>query len=277
MPPLGRRKHEAQLNRLTLFAKGNVDLRDTLHSLRIGDELVWNGIGEVVRARHAGWSVRVRHETMTRPDALLAATGVVPPELAERKLDLGAYPAASQFSTAFFDTDSDALVLSMQPSVKTSLWRRRSDGWMFMPEGWEGWSDPDRAWLHGNFDNLGPLDADQALADLARVVARRRETSDAPLLIYNLPAVLPGEHLHVYAGLEDILSTRIRRFNLGLIELSQATGISVIDVDGVLARAGADGLMYDPMHLNAEGCRLVTEEVARVLEDLGLFEGQTAA
>ena len=265
------------MKRLTVFAKGNLDLRDTLHALRIGGEVVWNGIGEVLRARHPGWSVRVRHETLTRPDALLAATGVVPPELADRNLALGAYPAGSQFSTAFLEADCDAFVLSIQPSVKMSLWRRRGEGWMFMPECWHLWSEADQAWLHENFDDLGPVGVEQAMRDLAEVVARRRETSAAPILIYNLCAALPGEHLHVHAGMEDILSTRLRRFNLGLVELSQATGISVIDVDAALSRAGADRLRYDPMHLNAEGCRLVTEEVADVLEDLGLFEGDPAA
>ncbi len=269
--------HEAQLKRLTLFAKGNLDLRDTLHALRIGGDVVWNGIGEVVRAQRPGWSIRVRHETMTRPDALLAATGVVPAELAQRDVALGAYPAESQFSTAFFDANCDAFVLSIQPSVKMSLWRRRDEGWAFMPESWQLWAKADQAWLHDNFDDLGPVGVDQAMADLAEVVARRRQTSAAPILIYNLCSVLPGEHLHVHAGLEDILSTRIRRFNLALVELSQATGISVIDVDAVLSRAGADRLRYDPMHLNAEGCRLVGEEVARVLEDLGLFEEDAPA
>jgi hypothetical protein len=265
------------LKRLTVFAKGNLDLRDTLHALRIGGDVVWNGIGEVVRARHAGWSVRVRHETLTRPDALLAATGAVPLELAERDLDLGAFPPESQFSTAFFDADCHAFVLSIQPSVTMSLWRRRGEGWMFMPEGWNMWAKADQAWLRENFDDLGPIGVEQALRDLADVVARRRRTSPAPILIYNLCAALPGEHLHVHAGMEDILSTRLRRFNLGLIELSQATGISVIDVDALLSRAGADRLRYDSMHLNAQGCRLVAEEVAEVLGDLGLFEEDTAA
>jgi hypothetical protein len=71
--------------------------------------------------------------------------------------------------------------------------------------------------------------------------------------------------------MEDALSTRIRRLNLGLIELSQDTGISVIDVDSVVARAGADHVKLDAVHLTAEGCRLVAEEVVRVLDDLGCF------
>jgi hypothetical protein len=43
----------------------------------------------------------------------------------------------------------------------------------------------------------------------------------------------------------------------------------VVDVDTVLARAGADRLKYDVAHLNAEGCRVVAGEVVRILEDIG--------
>jgi hypothetical protein len=36
-------------------------------------------------------------------------------------------------------------------------------------------------------------------------------------------------------------------------------------------------LKLDALHLTAEGCRLVADEVVRVLEDLGLFQAARAA
>jgi hypothetical protein len=74
----------------------------------------------------------------------------------------------------------------------------------------------------------------------------------------------------------EIFSTRIRRFNLGLVELSQQTGISVIDVDTIVARGGADLMKYDAVHLTGEGCRAVAEEVVRVIEDLGCLTAAEA-
>jgi hypothetical protein len=68
------------LERLTLFAKGNVDVYDSLHSCRIGGEIRWNGINEVVRGR-ADVLIRLWHETWTRSDAVLGATGTVPAEM----------------------------------------------------------------------------------------------------------------------------------------------------------------------------------------------------
>jgi hypothetical protein len=78
------------VNRLTLFAKGNLDLRDSLHSLRLGETLAWNGVNEIVRERHPDWTIRLRHETWARSDALLEAAGVAPDELAARNLSLEA-------------------------------------------------------------------------------------------------------------------------------------------------------------------------------------------
>ena len=89
--------------------------------------------------------------------------------------------------------------------------------------------------------------------------------------------MVPGERIHSHEGLDELFSTRIRRFNLGLIRLSQETGISIIDVDGLLARAGAEQLKLDTIHLTGEGSRLVAEEVVRVLDDLGCLPPSEAS
>ena len=142
----------------------------------------------------------------------------------------------------------------------------------FCPPGWTGWPQADRDWIRADFDSAPALDLVRSMDNFVRIVERIRARTEAPILIYNVSSAVPGEQIHDYRGLEDSFSARIRQFNLGLIELSQKTGISVIDVDAILARAGADRLKLDAVHLNAEGCRLVAAEVVRVLEDLGLFQ-----
>ncbi len=262
----------AGLSRLTLFAKGNLDVRDTLHSLRLGRTLGWNGVNEIVRERHPGWTVRLRHETWSRSDALLEATGAVPAELAARELPLSSHPAASQFSTALFETNADAVVLSIQPDLMISLVRNRRHGYLLLPSGWPDWPDQDQAWIRDDFASDPALSAAASMENFTRIIKRIRAHTQAPILVYNVSSAVPGDQVHAHLGMEDSFSTRIRQFNLGLIELSQKTGISVIDVDAILARAGADRLKLDALHLNAEGCRLVAAEVVRVLEDLGLFQ-----
>jgi hypothetical protein len=127
------------LGRVTIFAKGNSDVRDSLHSLRTGGKLLWNGINEIVRARFPGTLVRLRHETCTGSEALAAANGTVPAEVAARSLPLAPFPATAQFSSALFTTEVDATVLSIQPDLAVALVRHRRDGYLLHPCRWKTW------------------------------------------------------------------------------------------------------------------------------------------
>ena len=258
----------AGLRRLNLFLKGNTDLRDTLHSCRVNGVLAWNGLNDLMRQQHPGLSLRLRHETWSRSDALLASDGTVPAALAGRNLPLGALTPAMQFSRALFETPVDAVILSLQPDIATNLVRHRQEGWLFQAAHAESWPAEDQAWLRAAFEPLPMLDVATAMANLERIVAACQAQAEVPVLVYNLSAAVPGELVHCHLGLEDSQATRIRRFNLGLVELSQRTGISVVDVDALVARHGADRLLLDSFHLTPEGCRLVAGEVARVLEDV---------
>jgi hypothetical protein len=258
------------VKRVVLFAKGNVDVHDSLHSCRIGGEVQWNGINELVR-HQADVSIRLRHETWTRSDAILETTGNIPAAIAERSLSLGTYPSSMQFSAALFNTDADAIILSILGDTATSMYRHCEDNFLFYPANAESWAPEDRQWLKGKFRRTALLDAAQAIKNISAIVERIRARSDVPILVYNVSPVIPGEIVHNYQGLDETYSTRCRQFNFELIKLSEETGISIVDVDNVIARAGADKLKLDAMHLNPEGYRLVAQEVARILCDLGVL------
>lgn len=263
--------------RLTIMAKGNADVCNSLHALRENGSVAWNGINPILRERHPGWTARVIHETMTRSDALLASPGAVPPALVRRGLPLGPFPVASQFPTRLFEGGADVIVLSVQADVMNRLVRHQGDGHYLYPYEAEAWTPEDRRWLVDEYRPEPPLDPSQSMANLAGIVARIRESGDPLILVYNLSPIVPWEHLHCYQGLQETLAERVRRFNLALIQLSRQTGISIVDVEAVVARAGADRLKLDLVTLNAEGCRLVAEEVLRILEDLGCFALAEAA
>jgi hypothetical protein len=265
------------LDRVTIFAKGNLDVRDTLHALRVGGELRWNGVNEILRLSHPSTVVRVRHETLARSDLLVGANGEVPAALAGRALELGPYPLASQYGATLFDTPADAYVLSIQSDIATQLWRHRRDGFLFLAYEWGTWSEGDRRWLHDAFERTGAIEVDASMRNFAAIVERLRTASDAPILVYNVSSVVPGDSVHSHQGLGETLATRIRRFNVALADLSERTGISIVDVDAIVARAGADRLKLDAFHLNADGCRLVAQEVVRILEDLGALVPHEAA
>lgn len=258
------------MGRINLFAKGNVDVHDSLHSCRIGGEVRWNGINEVLRAKCKGGLARLRHETATGALALAAAGGVPPQALTSRDGLLGAYPAASQFSAAIFDSQSDAIILSILPDVVTQLFRHRTEGYLFYVPDISIWPPAERTWLRKHFEPLGKRAPEKVMTDLEHVIDRVRQNSDAPVLIYNLSPIDPAERIHCYSGLEDALSLRIREFNTGLSRLSARTGVSIVDVDSLLAREGATRMKLDAVHLTPEAYGRVAEEVVRILDDLGV-------
>lgn len=256
------------VRRLTIFLKGNADVRDTLHSCRHGNEIVWNGLNHLMRQRHPELSIRVRHETFPRSDVTLAATDTVPTELAVRNPPLGAMTATMQFSRAVFTTPVDAVVISLQPDISNIVVRHKAEGWLLLPNGSETWPARERQWLVEAFERLPYIDVETSINNIERIANYCRAERDIPVLIYNLCSAIPGTHLHCHAGCEDILPTRIRRFNLALVELSQRTGVSVIDVDAILSRHGAERLLLDAFHFTPEACQLVADEVANVLDEV---------
>ncbi len=262
-----------RMARLKLFVKGNVDVHDCLHSCRVGGKVVWNGLNDVVRPRYPGVSIQARHEISAGFIAILEANGVIPDEVAERAHLQGRHWNAGLYSEAIYAAAADAIVLSIQPDLQAPLYRHRRLGYLFYADEPSRWPGPHRRWLAEAFTPLGPPDVTRSVSAFERLHERLRRHTEAPILVFNISTAVPGDRLHCFQGFEDILSTQIRRYNLALIELSARLGISVIDVDGVLARAGAERLQVDATHLTPEGYRLVAEEVVRVLADLDLLPG----
>lgn len=258
------------MTRLTIFAKGNLDVRDSLHLMKVGDAIAWNGINTVLREQVPGCTARVRHETWTHSAILLASQGQVPAELAANAPDLGSQSLASQFSQAVFDAPADAVILSVQPDIYIRPLRHIREGYCFFPGDLSAWSPEAMVWLRQNFEAEPLSDVSQSMANFAAIIERIRQTRDVPILIYNLSSLVPGETLHSYIGLDETSSTRIRRFNLGLIELSAQTGISIVDVDRIVAAGGADRMKFDTTHLTPAGCEAVCREVVTILQDYGV-------
>jgi hypothetical protein len=259
------------MRRLKIFAKGNVDVVETLHDCRLGGRLVWNGINQVLRERNMKAVVRLRHETST------GARGLTHPPSVDESIGAQAgalepYPLAMQASSEVFETDADVIVLSILPDVAMRHYRSvESGGYLFV-------NHPNlldqaaAASLGRTHVHAGLPTAEETFAGLQGVISRIKAHTQAPILIYNLSPVAPGPVTHCFLGLEDSIGTRIRRFNLMLVELSERTGVSIVDVDSVVAKAGADRAKLDIGHLTGDGARLVAEEVVRVLGEYGLFD-----
>jgi hypothetical protein len=260
---------------LKIFAKGNVDVRDSLMWSRVNGVLQWNGINEVLRQRHPDVLAKVRHETCTRLD-LIPIPGEepaheVPPGIVAR-LPSGFHPISRQQRTAMFDAAVDVVVLSLQSAVTNALVRHRTDGWLLLPDEIETWDADARKFLECECEFAGLADQNRVMDRLAKLVSTIEEQLGAQVLIYNISSVTPGERTHCWVGAEDALTLRVRRFNIALAELSAQLGFSIVDVDRVVACAGADRIKVDLFHLTAEGWRLLAEEVVHILEERGCLE-----
>jgi len=264
------------VQRLTIFAKGNADVRDSLLALIEDGVARWNGINVALATRQPGWRARVIHEVSARSDVLASADGAVPAGSATFASSLGAFAAERQCSPRLYAGEADVVVLSIQADVMNRLAVHRGDGRALYPHDLDNWPTEHRARFVRDYADAPPLDSDAAMQALARVVARLHEAGDPAILIYNMSPIVPWERIHCYAGVPETLAIRIRRFNLALVELSRLTGVSIVDVDAVVARGGADRLKLDAVSLTAEGCRLVAEEVVRILVALGRLPEATA-
>ena len=271
-PPTARRM-------LRIFAKGNVDVRDSLLWSRVNGVLEWNGVNEVLRARHPGTLARIRHETCTRLD-LIPLPGEVPlrepPAQVAQRLPSGSHPIDRQQRTALFDGPSDVVIFSLQSAVTNALVRHRRDGWLLLPDKMETWAPEPRAFVESECEYAGLADLDVTLQRLEQLILAVEEKLGAQVLVYNLSPVTPAENPHCWLGSEDSLALRVQRFNLRLAELSARLGFSIVDVDRLVACAGADRLKIDLFHLTAEGWRMLAEEVVRILEERGCLDGGAA-
>jgi hypothetical protein len=260
---------------LRIFAKGNVDVRDSLMWSRVNGVLEWNGINEIIRSRFPGVLARIKHETCTRADLIPLPGEVSPlaaPEDVVRRLPTGAHPIDKQQLTTMFDEPTDVVVLSLQSIATNALVRHRRDGWLLLPDDFESWDAESRSYLENECEYAGLAPIEAALDRLEQLIIAIEEKLGAQVLVYNLSPVTPGERTHCWIGAEDSLGLRVKRLNLGLAELSARMGFSIVDVDRIVACAGADRLKIDLFHLNAEGWRLVAEEVVRILEERGSFD-----
>jgi hypothetical protein len=255
-----------------MFARGNVDVHDTIVASRTGEHLTWNGINELLRP--LGVVARVVHETAVRSDVLATLPQPIPVELAEREpqLALGAFPLASQFATRLYDGGHDVIVLSIVQDAMTGLVRHRRAGWSFFPGRVDAWPADARRWARSELEPIPPLTAEQAGRALDRVIARIRVGTAAPIVVFNASTYVPGDTIHCHAGLDDALAVRLAQFDVMLAEVSRRTAISIVDVDRVIAGAGAATHKLDALHYTAEGYELICRELTRVLADLGVLD-----
>ncbi|HSF87484.1 MAG TPA: hypothetical protein VLG28_17735 [Acidimicrobiia bacterium] len=119
-----------------------------------------------------------------------------------------------------------------------------------------------------------PEEAVQAVrADLVAIVDMVKASVGAHILVANASTVDPDDATHNYHGISpDPLPLQAHRLAHMLVKVSHEEGISIIDVDRLIAEIGADGNVQAAMSYSPRACGVIAGEIVRVLEDYGFFD-----
>ena len=82
-----------------------------------------------------------------------------------------------------------------------------------------------------------------------------------------------GAHQPItYAGNEDDYRLRAHRFDAAQIRISMALGVSVVDVDRVIANESGKTNVLAPLEYSPEAQAAIADEMAFIFDDIGFFE-----
>ncbi len=254
--------------RLRAFLKGNADLTDSLAP----------GLGDLVREKHGDVrDVEIVHEPCPRSDLFLQRLlgPPFPEELREQGLDRVPF-VTTQFAEPRFPEEMEAVGLSVEPDVAHLAWKHREHGYRFCPPpGWEQeWSPRQKLWLQERFSPLGRVEVDAFKENLTKLIRTVKERWGAHVVVLNGSTLDPGDRTYNYREIRETLALRIHKFNRALMEISVLEGISIVDVDRLIAELGGGRHVLQPLRYSADAHAAICREFLRILEDIGFFENR---
>lgn len=109
--------------------------------------------------------------------------------------------------------------------------------------------------------------------DLRAIVNEIKTKVQAHILISSLSTLDPSDPMYTLHGQsEEPFTLRAQRLNLMLVGVSHQEGISIIDVDRIIAEVGGSESVTGPGRYNASGAAAVLNEIVRILDDYGFMD-----
>ncbi len=118
------------------------------------------------------------------------------------------------------------------------------------------------------------IEVEEFKAGFMRLIKRLKERLDAHVIAYNCSSVDPEDHCYNYRGIAGTLALRVQRFNLALMEISIREGISIVDVDRIIAHLGGENHVTFALSYSTEAHQAIAREFLRILEEIGFFENR---
>ncbi len=110
-------------------------------------------------------------------------------------------------------------------------------------------------------------------ADLEAAIAMIKDRIGAHILVANASTIDPDDTAFSYHGLdEEPMTLRAHRLDLMLVLVSHDYGISVVDLDRLIAELGGADHVVAPLRYDVAAAAVIAAEIARILEDYGFFD-----
>lgn len=272
-PKLGGQKQ------LRIFLKGNDDVVNSLLPAENGDARRTPGLPALLREKYGGaFEVELIHEPGERSDIFLQQLrgAPLPAEIARPDAGGQMHSLAAQFRTRLRERSVDIVVLGLQAEVEAPAWMHRTEGYRIgPPPGWQQEGDAQRKrWLAEAFSPIGQIPVSESKENFTRIIQTIKEELDAHVLVFNCSSIDPEDHIDNYCGREDNRELRTHKLNLALMQLSALEGISIIDVDRLIAELGGQQHVRQWCRYSPEAYAAIGQEFVRVLEDIGFFENR---
>jgi hypothetical protein len=260
---------------ISVFLQGSEDLVDSLLAIGEGGGKLTEGLRQrVTEAYGARFEVEIFHEPSTPSEVLLSQSSSPsqPSFSASSEGSLSLMDLAP--ATRLFQQAWDVVVFSLQPEITRPLWRHKKHGFRVSPHpGWQcEWSSDQRRSFSEQYERQGLVPVEQFRQQFARLVAEIKQRLAAHIIVFNCCTYDPDDRTSSYFGVQDTPALRALKFNLALIDLSAEEGISIVDVDRVLAELGGGSHVTEAFRYSSDACKLIRDEFLRILQDIGFFE-----
>lgn len=131
---------------------------------------------------------------------------------------------------------------------------------------------PDIVALSVQPDVMSELDPAEFRTNMLEVIGTIKARYDARILAFNVSTFDPEDTTTTFSKIDSPYPLRIHELDLEIMRLSIDEGISVVDVDRVMAELGAGKHVPKVMELSPKAQEAVAEEFMRVVKDYGFFE-----
>ncbi|NNF65201.1 MAG: SGNH/GDSL hydrolase family protein [Acidimicrobiia bacterium] len=143
----------------------------------------------------------------------------------------------------------------------------RSEDAVFQPA-------PDIVVLSVQPDVVSELDPAEFRTNMLEVIGTIKARYDARIMAFNASTFDPEDTTTTFFKIDSPYPLRIHELDLEIMRLSIDEGISIIDVDRLMAELGAGKHVPKVMELSPRAQDVVAEEFMRVVKDYGFFENR---